>query len=133
MVGAIPGDAVMHERPVGRGYVKLEPTANGLWPDAPAGAPRELRGHEFHHSSLDNLDPGVKFAYRVTRGHGIDGVHDGLVHRNLLASYAHLRSVNANGWAGRFVAFVRAQRLASARQARRADRLDERRDRVVAA
>jgi cobyrinic acid a,c-diamide synthase len=25
-----------------------------------------LRGHEFHHSSLHNLDPALRFAYRVT-------------------------------------------------------------------
>ncbi len=38
MVGAIPGDVVMHERPVGRGYVNLEETADFPWPGAPAGA-----------------------------------------------------------------------------------------------
>jgi len=46
----------------------------------------------------------------VLRGHGIDGEHDGLVHKNLIASYTHLRSVPANNWAGRFAAFVRARR-----------------------
>jgi cobyrinic acid a,c-diamide synthase len=60
--------------------------------------------HEFHHSSLDRLPHGQRFAYRVERGHGIDGAHDGLLHRNLLASYSHLRGA---GWAARFVAFVR--------------------------
>jgi cobyrinic acid a,c-diamide synthase len=29
MVGAIPGDAVMHARPVGRGYVQLQATGRG--------------------------------------------------------------------------------------------------------
>jgi cobyrinic acid a,c-diamide synthase len=46
-----------------------------------------LRGHEFHHSSLVNLDPSLRFAYRVQRGHGIDGQCDGLCMHNLLASY----------------------------------------------
>ena len=53
-----------------------------------------------------NLDPGVRYAYRVLRGQGIDGEHDGLVHRNVLACYAHQRSVGGNDWAARFVAFV---------------------------
>ncbi len=44
---------------------------------------------------------------RMKRGHGIDGRHDGIVHRNVLASYAHQRSVGGNAWAARFVAFVR--------------------------
>jgi len=69
-----------------------------------------LRGHEFHHSSLENLDPGVAFAYRVRRGHGVDGQHDGVLVHNVLASYAHLRSAAGSQWAPRFVEFVRAQR-----------------------
>jgi cobyrinic acid a,c-diamide synthase len=104
MVGAIPGDAVMHVRPVGRGYVHLQETAAMPWAGVAGGT---LRGHEFHHSSLENLDPGVAMAYRVLRGHGVDGTHDGVVVHNLLASYAHLRSATGAGWAPRFVDFVR--------------------------
>jgi len=107
MVGAIPGDAVMQTRPVGRGYVQLQETAAMPWPGAGAGA---VRGHEFHHSSLENLDPGVAFAYRVQRGHGVDGQHDGVLVHKLLASYAHLRTDAGSQWAPRFVAFVRSER-----------------------
>jgi cobyrinic acid a,c-diamide synthase len=103
MVGAIPGDVVMHERPVGRGYVRLEPTAAMPW-CVPAA---EVHAHEFHHSSLHDVDPSVEFAWRVKRGHGIDGTNDGVVVHNLLASYSHLRSAAGTGWAGRFVDFVR--------------------------
>jgi len=104
MVGAIPGDAVMHVRPVGRGYVHLRETAAMPWGGA---GPALQRGHEFHHSSLENLDPRVDFAYAVERGHGVDGHHDGVVVHHLLASYAHLRSAAGSDWAPRFVAFVR--------------------------
>jgi cobyrinic acid a,c-diamide synthase len=116
MVGVIPGDAVMHARPVGRGYVRYDETAAMPWGDA-RGQTRSgtVHGHEFHHSSLDNLDPGTVFAYRVQRGHGIDGAHDGIVLHNLLASYAHLRSGAGSAWADRFVSFVR--RHAAAAQA----------------
>ena len=107
MVGAIPGDAVMHERPVGRGYVQLQQTAATPWGGTDGDT---LRGHEFHHSSLDRLDPGVAFAYRVQRGHGVDGVNDGVLVHNLLASYTHLRSGAGSTWAPRFVDFVRRQR-----------------------
>ncbi|MCU0928152.1 MAG: hypothetical protein MUE62_02890 [Burkholderiaceae bacterium] len=114
MVGAIPGDAVMHERPVGRGYVAVVETAEHPW-----GAGVERHGHEFHHSSLDQLDPAVGFAYEVRRGHGVDGRHDGVRVHNVVASYLHQRSTGGNGWAQRFVAFVRANRGAR-RAARRA-------------
>ena len=107
MVGAVPADIVMHARPVGRGYVHLRETGRGLWAAPQAGEDALVRAHEFHYSSVENLAPGVRFAYEVERGHGIDGQHDGIVHKNLLASYAHLRDVAGNPWARRFVDFVR--------------------------
>ena len=103
MAGVLPADIVMHARPVGRGYVHLRETGNGLWPAQPA----LIRAHEFHYSSVENLAPDVEFAYEVERGHGIDGRHDGIVHKNLLASFAHLRDVAGNPWARRFAEFAR--------------------------
>jgi len=114
MVGVIPADIVMHRRPVGRGYVHLRETGRSPWRQVPQ-APL-IHAHEFHYSSVENLAPDVAFAYEVERGYGIDGRHDGIVHRNLLASYAHLRDVADNRWARRFVEFARrcaAQRAAS--------------------
>jgi cobyrinic acid a,c-diamide synthase len=106
MVGAIPGDVLMHAKPVGRGYVHLAENSEHPWPrpHVPASG---IRAHEFHYSSLENLPSDSKFAYRVTRGHGIDGKHDGLIHKNMLASYTHLRTIGSCYWAARFVAFVR--------------------------
>ena len=109
MVGAIPADVLMHERPMGRGYVRLRETGKGPWPLLDSdGQPGELSAHEFHHSSLVNIGGDVEFAYRVLRGTGVDGEHDGIVYKNVLASYAHLRDVAKNRWAARFVAHVRA-------------------------
>jgi cobyrinic acid a,c-diamide synthase len=128
MVGVIPGDVVMHEKPVGRGYIRLNETGANPWPTPTGPAPvPEVRGHEFHYSSLDNLDTsGLKYAYEVKRGHGIDGHHDGIVYKNLLASYAHLRSLGEYNWAARFVAFVRSKARGAAqpvaRSAQRHDR-----------
>jgi len=99
----------MHPRPVGRGYVALEATGAAPWSPL-ADASATCHGHEFHYSSLEGLDPATRFAWRVRRGHGIDGRHDGLVHRNLIASYAHLRTAGACRWAQRFVEFAQAVR-----------------------
>ena len=112
MVGAIPADVAMHRRPRGRGYVVLEPTGDAPWTPRARGA---LHAHEFHHSSLENIEspsgrPGWCYAYLVRRGHGIDGERDGIVIGNLLASYGHLRDVEGCRWAERFVAFVRNRR-----------------------
>ena len=116
MVGALPVDVLMHERPVGRGYVTLRTTPDAPWlsPTEPAG--QMLRGHEFHYSSLENVPPELKFAYQVIRGHGIDGARDGVVYRNVLASYAHLRTGAGADWAKEFVNFVRRQKMANQTQ-----------------
>jgi cobyrinic acid a,c-diamide synthase len=111
MVGALPVDVRMHERPVGRGYVRLQTTENSPWLTAGGESGQTLQGHEFHYSSLENVPAETKFAYLVQRGHGIDGTHDGLVHRNVLASYAHLRSGAGSDWATQFVGFVRRTKL----------------------
>ena len=50
MVGVVPGDTVMHARPVGRGYARLQPTGDDRWQET---AP--IPAHEFHYSSLENL------------------------------------------------------------------------------
>jgi cobyrinic acid a,c-diamide synthase len=105
MVGAIPADAVMRPRPVGRGYVRLRETAAMPWA---GGSDAPVQGHEFHHSCLAEVDPGVAYAYRMERGHGIDGAHDGLVVHRLLASYTHRRGVGGDAWPARFVDHVRA-------------------------
>jgi cobyrinic acid a,c-diamide synthase len=106
MAGVIPADIVMHRRPVGRGYVHLRETGHGLWPRPPVARAPVIHAHEFHYSSVENLAPGLEFAYAVERGYGIDGRHDGIVYKNLLASYAHLRDVAEHHWARRFVEFA---------------------------
>jgi len=108
MAGVIPAEAVMHDTPQGRGYVRLRETGEGPWPlAAQDGAPAEIAAHEFHYASLENLAGDPVFAYDVVRGAGIDGRHDGLVYKNMLAGFAHLRDVEANRWASRFVEFAR--------------------------
>lgn len=108
MVGAIPGDVKMHDKPIGRGYVHLKEDETHPWPrpDVPA---KQIKAHEFHYSSLENLPPDTRFAYHVERGFGIDGERDGLILHNLLASYTHLRTIGSCYWATRFVAFIQRQ------------------------
>ncbi len=106
MVGAIPGDVVMRERPVGRGYVHLEETPAFPWPADPLESPA-VRAHEFHYAALENVGADVRYAYEIKRGYGIDGARDGIVIGNLLASFAHRRSTRSSDWATRFVEFIR--------------------------
>ena len=108
MVGVIPGDTVMHDKPIGRGYAKIVETGVSPWPESKAGSRYNV--HEFHYSSLENLPEGLQYAYTLERGHGIDRQHDGFIHKNLMANYVHLRDVPGNHWIHRFVDFIRRVR-----------------------
>ena len=110
MVGAVPGNTVMRSTPVGRGYVCLEHTCHSLWPDL-GGRGEAVAAHEFHYATLENLPENSIFAFRVTRGFGIDGRRDGLVVGNTLGTFSHQRNINGNNWVHQFLAFVRQNRV----------------------
>jgi cobyrinic acid a,c-diamide synthase len=105
MAGVVPGDTVMHERPVGRGYARLQPSGDDRWHESGV-----IPAHEFHYSSLENLPDDACYAYRVARGHGIDGAHDGYQAHNLLAAYVHRRGSGPQGWIAPFLNQVRARK-----------------------
>ena len=107
MVGSIPGDIVMEEKPQGRGYVRLKETSDGLWPSKSENI---IAAHEFHYSRFENLDKDARFAFDVVRGTGINGRNDGYVYKNLLACYTHQRGTSMNCWPQRFVDFIQQQK-----------------------
>lgn len=104
MVGLVPGDTVMGERPVGRGYASLRQTRPGPLGE-PVGA--EIPAHEFHYSHLENLDAGLDYAYAVERGQGMDGRNDGYLRDNLIAAYCHRRGTGPRGWIAPFAELAR--------------------------
>jgi len=110
MVGIIPGDTNMHEKPQGRGYVKITESEHFIWPQLESNTPAqpEHQAHEFHYSSLDDFTPDNEFqpAYTMKRGHGINGEFDGIMYKNMLACYAHQRNVDSNPWVKRFIQFI---------------------------
>ena len=60
-------------------------------------------------TALENIAPDLQYAYEVVRGAGIDGKHDGIIYKNVLACYAHMRDLADNHWARRFIDYVRQQ------------------------
>lgn len=106
MVGVVPGDVVMGERPVGRGYAVLDCTAISPCSPGETGIP----AHEFHYSHLENLPSGLSYAYKVVRGHGIEAGWDGYVYQGLLASYCHRRGSGPRGWIRPFLDRVQTYR-----------------------
>jgi cobyrinic acid a,c-diamide synthase len=128
MAGVLPCDVEMTTKPQGHGYV--EAVVDGPNPFFPVGT--VLRGHEFHNSRLIPHVPGaceapgtsravlphvpgasvgLPTAYRLTRGRGLGDGRDGLVWRNVLASYTHLHVAGAAGWAELLLQQARRHRL----------------------
>jgi cobyrinic acid a,c-diamide synthase len=113
MVGVLDAKSVMHEKPQGRGYVKLG-EIEGQHPWALQRQPgNDLHAHEFHYSELQGLPEDGIYAYQVLRGKGIQQQQDGFVYKNLLASYTHLRDSAANPWVKRFLHFVTINKTSS--------------------
>jgi cobyrinic acid a,c-diamide synthase len=104
MVGDLPCDVEVTDRPQGHGYVIAEVVDGN--PFLPVGT--IVRGHEFHHSRIVNWQGDLSTAYRLLRGNGLGGGRDGLVYRNVLASYTHLHAAGSPGWAQGLVARARA-------------------------
>ncbi|MDO8842170.1 Ni-sirohydrochlorin a,c-diamide synthase [Methanocalculus sp.] len=98
MCGLFPGDTIMPSRRV-LGYIE------GSSHNGPMGQ-SYFRGHEFHYSEI-KMDSGQKYAFRLTRGHGISGGDDGILSGNTLGSYAHLHPVSSSGMIQSFISTCR--------------------------
>ncbi len=96
MVGVFPLETVLERKPQGHGYIEVEISAPN--PFYPGGT--KLKGHEFHYSYVTGLDnPGASYAFRVTRGHGMDGTRDGICVDNALGTYVHVHALGEPLWA----------------------------------
>lgn len=99
MVGALPFDAIMEKKPQGHGYT----VTRVVEPNGYFTLLEKIRGHEFHHSRLINIDESkISFALSVERGKGIDG-RDGIIYKNVFATYNHIHSLATPQWAKNFV------------------------------
>jgi cobyrinic acid a,c-diamide synthase len=79
----LPLDVLMTKNIQALGHVEVEGTTNC----AIARQGDILRGHEYHYSTA-SVDRDARFAYRVTKGKGIEG-RDGITENNVVASYMH--------------------------------------------
>ena len=104
MAGVFPHDLVMHARPVGHGYVRVQTDADNPFFDID----QNIRGHEFHYSALaTDLKPG-ETCFRMLRGTGLGEGRDGLMSKNTLACYTHIHADGVTSWASSLVARAHA-------------------------
>jgi cobyrinic acid a,c-diamide synthase len=100
MVGAFPVDFVLEKKPQGHGYTQIKVREEN--PFFPLG--KVLKGHEFHYSRILNWDPcEISPVFKMIKGFGLDGVGDGILYKNVLASYTHLHALGTPEWAPAFV------------------------------
>jgi len=96
MAAVLPVVFAFHEKPQGHGYAVLETVRSN--PFFPVG--ESIRGHEFHYTTMESATvENLSFAFRVRRGHGYDGRHDGLCRGNVLACYTHMHALGTESWA----------------------------------
>ena len=96
MAGVFPFRSVLDKRPQGHGYTTLEVDAEN--PFFSVG--EILNGHEFHYSHIPQWEEGsFTLAFKMKRGQGIHGGRDGLLYKNVLATYSHVHASGTKGWA----------------------------------
>lgn len=100
MASVFPVGVEWDKRPQGLGYVEGRVTMEN--PFFPMGM--SVRGHEFHYSRAIGQITG---AMKLDRGTGMGNGNDGLVYRNVWASYTHIFAPAIPLWAPRFVAAAR--------------------------
>ncbi|MFH0845232.1 MAG: cobyrinate a,c-diamide synthase [Pseudomonadota bacterium] len=99
MVGALSLSFVLEKKPQGHGYTILEVIREN--PFYPVGT--VLKGHEFHYSRpISNESEEVQSVFKIQRGQGLDGQRDGLVKKNLLATYTHIHATGNPSWGENF-------------------------------
>lgn len=84
MCDILPAIAEMTPRIQALGYVKGESIGN----HSLFSSGQTVTGHEFHYSRL-YPSSDARYAFRLSRGKGIDGEKDGLISHNVLGSYTH--------------------------------------------
>jgi cobyrinic acid a,c-diamide synthase len=114
MVGALPLTFVLEKKPQGHGYTQIK--VRGENPFFPVG--RVIKGHEFHYSRILNRGScEISPVFKMIKGFGLDGVGDGIVYKNVLATYTHLHALGTPEWAPALVEQAERHRLRSAQGA----------------
>ena len=102
LAGILPFDIGFEHYPAGHGYVDLKSTTDSPW----FRKGDQIRAHEFHYARPITPTTGCSCQFDVIRGNGITGKSDGVLYRNLFASFAHLHAVGNPGWAETFVSLA---------------------------
>jgi len=96
MAGVLPIVYGFSRRPQGHGYTVFRVEREN--PFFAVGD--RLRGHEFHYSKVVEFRAAdEQMAFAMERGKGLVNGRDGIVYRNVLATYSHIHAAGTPQWA----------------------------------
>jgi len=105
LVDALPIRFELSDRPQGHGYTVLRTQRENPY----FGVGRRLTGHEFHYSHARFVDDAkLAFVFKVERGTGFGNEQDGILHRNVLATYTHFHALGVTDWAAALLGNVKS-------------------------
>jgi cobyrinic acid a,c-diamide synthase len=100
MAGVIPVVFGFSKKPQGHGYTIAEVVCEN--PYYKKGT--MIRGHEFHYSKvLEWKGSDRDMAFLMRKGRGIHQQRDGIIYKNVFATYTHIHALGVQEWAGTLV------------------------------
>jgi cobyrinic acid a,c-diamide synthase len=118
LAGILPIKIQMYEKPQGHGYV--EAVVDRKNPFYKKGT--IIRGHEFHYSRITEYSRAIKSTLALVRGRGSIDSRDGLVYRNVFASYIHIHAAANPEWADGMIESAKSYRRKKQTKGLREDR-----------
>ncbi|MEZ0344708.1 MAG: cobyrinate a,c-diamide synthase [Caldimicrobium sp.] len=101
MTGVLPIKFKVDTKPHGHGYVIARVESENPY----FKINDTILGHEFHYSYPYKMElkKGMKFVFKLEKGTGLDGIRDGILYKNLFASYTHIHIFSVKYWAENFL------------------------------
>jgi cobyrinic acid a,c-diamide synthase len=94
LTGILPVKVKMFDKPKGHGYCNaIVDNKNPFYETGTV-----LKGHEFHYSGISDYNPGISSSLFVSRGAGCINKRDGLMYKNVFASYLHIHALATPEW-----------------------------------
>jgi cobyrinic acid a,c-diamide synthase len=107
MTWVFPFTFGLERKPQGHGYTMIRVVREN--PYFPVGT--ILKGHEFHYSRVIAGNPELfTLAFEMKKGDGVVDRRDGVLYKNVLATYTHLHALGCPDWAKALVGKAREYR-----------------------
>jgi len=92
--GILPISIQMNNKPQGHGYCEaIVDKKNPFYKICTI-----IKGHEFHYSNITEYEPELKSALSIKRGVGCFNKRDGIIYKNVFASYLHIHALATAQW-----------------------------------